>query len=842
MNAVPEFPRREAALLYLAPPDEGGRFGGASNPAQLALRQELELRTAGAETGAFPDSEIVTQRATAFLDSLYDTGGYYARHTAGILASYPQYATREIVSEEGRAVAEIDRNTIALHDVLDHAIRHPQAAAARVSARVGFNPAEAPLVAVDIKKSAIAEANEMFKEVGDQDGLMKAYLFANDASHWELAAQMWRAELTDRITTMMNADTPTERMDRRSGEVLIAVINKTPDLEKYSQAELARILELEGKRLIGLELPPLSRAAEAHNIRGLPAKGLETLWNIQNPPKDNLASTIRDCFEAINFLVPGLYALGYDKLATDLRGAVLERFYPDPNGDAERQHKISEQYSEELGAIVGGLQEREFGRAGLRILSREKTNGGLRQKLASPGYEDLRQAPDGIGYAFIVPNGMTPEAREHFARSYQRRLISSQGPYRIEARHPKGTEDEHTFEAHNRENYQVTNMTFYYYPEGGPAEGVPFEIQVLSEAQAKLKRFDGRYSDLRYKAGQADIPASPGDKESLSHMQKRGEAEHAMMPASTVQSIAECVVTSPGLEYFVFNALYQAVETPDAGGVLVPHELADAARAISSRLAEVSGDPGDLTVLPPTYLAEEQFVKALNLLGLDAREDPNIKNALTFIKESEAGNTRDDGKTPIVEGHLLPTALMALMLARQSGKIWDSELGPTEYMSNVVTAALLHDTVETELQKLKNGGADTEFILQRRKERLFDIANQYGEAVMKAVDAMTLHVEIEDQEMRRSQYRQDVQANEYARYALKPADRWNNHMADIIQLATGQAPPGSALYQKKMRYAAKTDRHQSADFTAAELPDVYRRIHYTLWAFLKSFGYQPEAK
>jgi hypothetical protein len=808
---------------------------------QIDLHEEAARQRA--ETMTVPDSGLVTQRATALLDGLYGTGDYYAIHTAGILRDYPRFAGREIDSEEGQIVAEIDRNTRALHDVLGHLILHPQQAAARL----GFNPDVAPLVAVDIKESAITEVNKMFEEVTDTDGLMKAYLFANDASHWEAAAQMWRAEITDRVLDMVNADKPADRMDRRSGEILLAIINKTPDLDRYDETEIAGVLQREGRRLIGVKFSPLSEATKARNIRGLPAEGEEYYWNITHPPKGNLASTARDGIEAINFIVPGLYAFEYDTLATELRGAVLELFYPDPNGDAERQHRDSEQYFPELEAIIaGGLQEPEFGRVKLEeFFGRVKTNGSLRQKLASPGYEHLHQAPDGNAFSPIVSNETELAETVHFARSYQRWLTSADRPFNIEARHPKGREDRHTFEVHNEAGvpgeYQAIHMTFYYYPEGGPADGVPFEIQILTQEQSKLKRFDENYTDLRYKGGKP--PVIPGDQEDLNHMQKRGKAEHTTMPASTVQSIAEGVVTSPGLkpEHFVFNAFYQAVKTPGAGGVLVPHELG-VAWAIADRLAKVAGEEDDLTLLPPTYLGEEQFVKALNLLGVDARKDQNVARALAFVKQSEAGNTRDDGETPIFEGHLLPTALMAVMLIKQSGKIWDSELSPTEVMSNVVTAALLHDTPEGKLDKLKKQGASAATILQKRREMLYDIAQQYGKDVAEAVDAMTLHVEIEDEETRREQASRDVLANEIAKYAGKPADRGNNHMADLIQLATGQARPGSALYQRKMTYARKTDRQLFADFTAPDMPDAIRRMYYLMWELLKSFGYQPEAK
>jgi hypothetical protein len=381
-------------------------------------------------------------------------------------------------------------------------------------------------------------------------------------------------------------------------------------------------------------------------------------------------------------------------------------------------------------------------------------------------------------------------------------------------------------------------MAFYYYPEDGPSDGVPFEIQVLTHKQHRMKLY-GRWSDLFYKL---DTEFTPDDQPHLDRLAKRGRAEREMAPGSTIQSISEALAISPEIP-FVFNKLFRSVDTAKGQRILVPPGLEGVASELSDGLAQELGESGNLTVLPTAKVSEGQFKDALNMFSRDLARDKNILDALALVKQSEAGNKRTDGLTSTLEGHILPVALSALMQAIQSGKIWDSDkLDPSEYMSNIVTIAILHDYVEAALEGIE----DEETIWQTRQDIIDSIQDRFGTDISEGVAAMTLPMEIKDQDERREQYRRNLQTNGYARI-IKPIDRWQNHVTDLIKLASGLAEAESdldkqILHEQIMAYFAKTDRHQSTDFTSQELSEVYHRVHNTIWQIARHFGYKPEAK
>jgi hypothetical protein len=822
MRAGPEFPGFEALDIYYAPPTDGGGGGRRRHLGQSILPREASLfdddtvgeeevlapegDIADIEELPVPDSDIVSEAVEKFMSDLYHGTDRYANHNDRVLKMLPQY---------NRVAPEVAGMAVALHDFVDHPILHPKKTAAKLG-----------LKAEDIKASALGTFNEILSRVDDQDGLIKAYLFAIDASKWESAAQMWRESAAGRINEVVTAG----KMDEEDGEIVLAAINKDKGiLGAIGKDELAEVLKRASEHLIDLELGAISQGTLNHNIEGLSiVKAPETIDIIENPPPNNPASTFRDCIEAINFFAPALVVLGYPKLAMDLRGAALKWLFDDPNGDAERQNGASQRHFDALQEIVAELREQDFGGLEVDTEARVKHEGSIRAKLASDNYSEVHAVPDGIGFAFIVPDEMGDEEIMQFAESYMEKLTD--GEQKIIAKHPIDTEP--AFEKKERKNgYRAVHMAFYYYPEDDP---VPFEIQVLTQTQHKMKTF-GRWSDLFYKAG---TEYTPEDQRHMDHLAKRGHAEREMAPASTIQSIAEMIAVSPEVPS-IFNKLFRAVDSADGRRLLVPPTLEKLAREIPGLFDRVPGESGDLTVLPADKVSEAQFEEALNMFGLDITKDKNIQKALASVRDPETDNKRRDGITSILEGHLLPTALGAVMLAIQSGKIWDSEkLSPTEYLSNIVTIVLLHDHIEAALEKLTN----RDEILQKRQEMLYEVKRTYGLDIMEGVDAMTLPMEVEDQDERRDQYAQNIRANGYARL-IKPIDRWQNHLTDLIKLvAAKKVRKSSELYKSTMKYFRKTDRHQSADFTAPDLPDVYRRVHRVIWEFAKSFGYQPETK
>lgn len=811
-------PHEMGPSLYHAPAADRGSFGARAG---RLLAKEVSLLDEDLPPEVIPDSDRVSEDVEAFMSQLYGNDRY-TEHNDRILKCYGRYAVREGTSEDDRAAIEIDRMAIILHDFVDHAILNPEKTAPKL---------DEPERGDEIKKEAWDTFNRVLNKVGDQDGLIKALLFAIDASKWEAAARIWRKGATQRIEESVAGG----KIHAYTAKVDYAAVNKTPLLDSIGNEELARVLKTPGNIniFLDLKLEAISEGTLDHNIQGLFLKALETLDIIEHPPKDNPASTWRDCIEAINFFVPALATLGYKELAMDLRGAALKWLYDDPNGDAERQHRVSDRYFDDVKGIVTGLRKQRFGDLEINVEQRVKREGSLRAKLASKDYEELHEVPDGIGFSFIVPDEMSGSEMEQFAQSYMDSLTD--GTYRIIAKHPNDNEE--AFERKKQESgYEAVHMAFYYYPEDGSGAGVPFEIQVLTKTQNRMKLY-GRSSDLFYKSGTSYDPV---DQPHLDHLAKRGQAEREMAPGSTIHSISEALSLwpdSPDIDIpFVFNKLFRSVDLADGQRILVPHELEELASSLSAELAETFDGGEGLTVLPATKVNEAQFMEALRMFDVELPGDKNILDALTLVRHSEAGKLRADKLAFTLEGHILPTALSALILTMQSGKIWESEkLGPKEFMSNIVSIAILHDYVEAALEKYKD--ADVGTITQKRHDILLGIKLTFGVEIMEGVDALTSPLEITDQHERREQYSRNTQANAYARL-IKPADRWQNHITDLVKLATGQAD--SAVYEEAMTYFAKTDRYQSDAFTSEDLSHVYARAHEVVWQFARHFGYRPK--
>ncbi|HEY5442773.1 MAG TPA: hypothetical protein VIJ68_04505, partial [Candidatus Saccharimonadales bacterium] len=683
--------------IHYAPADDRGRrFGPRRLLGQRLLRDQIEEidPLAGENNGATPDSDKV---GALIDDSMYEFLGTdrSAEHNTRILESYRRFAPR-------RGVGEVDRMAILMHDFVHKRILEPKRTALQLDPELEPGSAETAIRAVDIKEEALTEFEKIQNAVGDQDGLMKAYLFAIDTAKWEEAARPWRPGATAKIDALVKEKKLTENEAR----ILKAAVHKTDELDDMDIDELTRVLKDKGALLVDLKIGDIFETTVKYNVRGLFFKALETMDNIKNPPAGNPASTFRDCIEALSFFAPALGLHGYKELAAELRGAALEWLFDDPNGDVKRQHDSSQRHFSTVRNIAIETKEKMFSHIPLEDTeARLKTEGSGREKKAKPKYLEVHELPDTIGIAFVVPDTMSPKDMLRFAQNYMGAL--TWGPHRIVARHPVDTDP--AFEHVQKKNdYNAINLSFYYYPDEG--DPVPFEVQILTKTQSAMKTY-GKWSDWHYKN---DTEFVPPDQPLMDHMAKRGKAERELEPASTVQSIAEEVSKSPELPVFVFNKLFRAI---DANGqrLLVPIALQEKATELADMLTDGLGEEGDLTVLPAAYLSKAQFADALSLLGVDINKDQNILNALELVKR-EARNKRSDGKTSVLEGHLLPVALAAVMLAVQSGEIWNSDkLRPDEYISNIVTIALLHDYVEAELDLLKDKGYNSGLILQKRE-------------------------------------------------------------------------------------------------------------------------------
>ncbi|HSW84987.1 MAG TPA: hypothetical protein VLF79_00020 [Candidatus Saccharimonadales bacterium] len=823
-------PLEQGPSFYYAPPNDGGRIGDFYSrifARDVSVKEEpLDPYD---QIDHISDSERATVMAEEFLFGLY-TEDRYGLHIDRVLRYHDRYISRDGFGEDDQVAIEVERSSIALHDLVDHAVLNP----AKVADRIGREPDDA----TEIKEDGLNCFNKILNQVDDQESLIQAFMFAIDASKWEKAARIWRTGANNRID-QLEAD---GELHPYTSKILRAAINKDPEiLSAIYPEELTRVLKENVNVFLDLKLEAISETAINHNVEGLYLKALETLDIIEHPPEDNPASTWRDCIEAINFFVPALATLGYKQLAMDLRGAALMWLIDDPNGNAKRQHELAVKHFGEVNNAVNEIVEyyldNDFNVDELIVEQRIKTEGSTRAKLAESKYVDCKQIPDGIGFAFVMFDTMDYRTMEKFAQNYMNRLLSAN--FNIVARHPKG---DAAFDPVRRSaedgGYQAIHMTFYYFPENGSGEGVPFEIQVLTQAQQKLKLY-GPSTDLFYKyeaknvlSHQFSARYTDLDQPHLDHLGRRGDAEREMAPGSTVQSISEVISQTPELRPFVFNKLYRSIDFSGNRRILIPRELEDLAFDLTDELVEIFKQEEGLIVLPTSKLSLSQFNESIGLFSRDLTRNENVINALQLVGQSEAGQAfREDGITTAIEGHILPTALSALMLAIQSGKIWESDnVKPSEYMANIVTVAVLHDYVEGELDKHKG---DFKALRQVRHAVLTKLGRQYGSEIMKGVDALTLPLEIADEHLRREQYRRNVQSNGYARI-IKPADRWQNHITDMVKLVNNNYSHESDSYKQIMKYFSKSDNYPFLD---PELSAIYKRVHDTIWLFAKNFGH-----
>ena len=772
-----------------------------------------------------PDHELVRRVVEGFLRREYGTDRHPA-HNERILASNAAHAQKGDEALHDPRTRAIDTMAVRLHDFVPDLMLSP-AATARTVTKLDRPNAEAGR----LRHLASAVFDVVQGHVQDREALTQAYMFTIDGAVWESAARGWRPGASGRVGELVAA----QAFTRREGLILQAAINKTAALGGFEPAEVEEVLKTRGRELMGLRLRDISNASE-HNIRGLSIiKAPEAEDGLRNPPSGNPAAIFRDAIEALSFYVPALWglsyrqrghsALGYQQQADDLRGAGLEYFYPDRNGYAELQHHLSREHFQDIVVPCLNLLKTDFSREPVvDTEARLKSAGSIRKKLHEPDYEGVAMVPDGVGLAFIMDDKMTYAELVQFARAYQARLAEDP---QFEPGHPAGKE---AFEEVRRSSgYEAVHMTGYYRPyAGNPDYIVPVEIQVLTEQQHQDKMYSRPSYLFYHQEGGPDY--SEEAQRHLDYLARRGRAEREMAPGSTIRSIATMNILVPKLEA-VFNELYSSIKSPYGAHVLVPKGLEAAVHQLDP---EILGPADSLTVLPAVYVTEQQFMRALSLLDQDLVHDSKVAKALQLVKEAEAGATRDDEKTPVLEGHILPATLTALTLAIQSGKVIDSkEFSPTEYMSIVATVSLLHDYVEKHLQDVPKKA-----IVQEREKLLAYVEQEFGPTVRKGVAAMTVPLEIEDRFERHEQYTAQIESNEFA-LADKPPDRLQNHVSDLVLFASGKLEVASPEGQRKLAYLAKTDRHLSRLFAA--LPGPYARSHAIVWALAEQeLGYQPE--
>ena len=811
-------------ILY-APPDDRGQTRQDIEAGQLVL--------AGMES-QYGDYEIVRTGTEDFMSELHGSTRH-SEHNRRILDYLDEYSQRDPLFAQNQGPGEYTNDPIRLavtvHDFVEHTILNPGTTANKQGC--GDEPDE-------LKTKALAKLQELHNTIKDKDSLEKAVLFSIDASKWETAvAQTGRFAAAERVRGMFEEG----EIDGSEHLILRAAIENNRDIlqdERYKD-RVGDVLKRHS--LLDLDLETISEGTLKYNLEGLILKGVETLDILRNPPADNPASTYRDCIEVLNFFVPALTALGFKKLAADLRGSALEFFYDDVNDYAQDQRQKAVKHFDDIKKIVSGVREGQFGGLDIDEDSRIKTEGSMREKRYRRQYEDsITMVPDGVGFAFIVPDGTSRAEIEMFGEAYRQELMRDP---RFIAKHPNS---EPTFEfkevkrdegsGRSLGGYSALNMNFYYQANEGSGDEVSFEIQVMTREQADLKLY-GKTSDLLYKAGK---PYDPDKQEYFDNLRRRAQAVRETLSGSTIYSITELVATSPEIPS-VFNELFRVIEMSDGGRIMAPIELEDKVKDFMDKDAHRFESNGELTILPPTHVTEKQLLRGLKMLNPKLATDPGIWRAILIAKDAEEGAKRGDGKTGVLEGHIFGVALATAMLATQSGQQWESDsVNHHDFIANRVIAAILHDYVEKAMDDVKDGDQQ----ITMRVSTLFVIKTKFGDEIRDAVDALTLPVEIGEEKDRREanaiaifgvQDDDTKNGNDIAK-DVKTEDRLQNHVSDLFRLVNkGQNIDGEAI-EWIYNYFRKSDNHLSPRLIGASRNEVYRRQHKLIWLLAESLGYQ----
>ncbi len=185
---------------------------------------------------------------------------------------------------------------------------------------------------------------------------------------------------------------------------------------------------------------------------------------------------------------------------------------------------------------------------------------------------------------------------------------------------------------------------------------------------------------------------------------------------------------------------------------------------------------------------------------------------------------RKDGE-PTLEGHLLPTAINAAVLAAISGEHLSGTELPSEFLAKTITAALLHDAIEAS----DNGETDQKIT---RK----DISGRFGDDIGETVWSLTTFSkdEIPDENTRRTKYAEKIASNSKA-FLIKLSDRMQNHQTDLVRLNEGV---DEKVKGKIFDYFKKTDTYLSELFDT--MPGEYKRVKDLIWNIAEHFGYESD--
>ncbi len=653
-------------------------------------------------------------------------------------------------------------------------------------------------------------------QVSDRYTLQYAIGCGISASLWEEeVGEAWRSE----VATLFN--------DRPEHERKMLIAASDPKEARKINIDI-RVLKSAGIRRF--DTTALRRSMLKRDVEAPAINLIEFIDNFDNPPPNNPASTHRDCIETLTALGPATSLYGMTSLSSEGRGKALEFFYDDPEIVAKGriQHELSVTYIDLLedtvitpaidGAIADILEsealeelvrteivsdyrtdylEAEIQQHGSR---RVKSVGSISKKHAVKFKDKANsQVSDGIGYKRLLPDYFDEETVHAFAEAVAARITASGHNGSIELRHP--VEGEPAFEDlinnPRSSGYRSIHLAFMAHIDG---ETVPFELHILRHKDEKGNTYDWAAHDL-FKTG------VEGTKQIVDDLRTIGPRAKHVRDKSANQVLNpngwfEMIKRLPELDT-PMHEIYSLVEIGNAR-ILLPNGLADFAR----ETLQDAGLEGDI-FLPPENLTKTQFIDLVCSIDPDLRDDPQITRALELLESLELP-FRHNGVSQL-EGHLMPAAFHGALMAAQTAMHWGSDGNPTEYLSDNITALLLHDSVE-----------DLAAVSQAL------ITEKYSAAVSGLVLPMTSLSHITDEDTRRAANAQQLADNPLA-LIMKISDRMQNHITDISYLVKTKEPSKSAL-SFIFSYFKKTDKQLTKKFDAQPMPDEYHQVHQMIMA------------
>ncbi len=645
----------------------------------------------------------------------------------------------------------------------------------------------------------------------------------------------------------------------------------TPGIDVRKVKEVlhkTQILDLDGSLLIS--------TLRRYEYQSVVVKSAELMDYLQTRRQrdERPAEVWLKCEKALSFYAPFLYLCGYEEMAAELQGLAHEFFFDDNKrvrDEALKQRDIALFHQTDVNALVKNTVGVAFGPDDgiVSSKSRVKSLGSYERKLteimgdesptsalgdlalASAGVTEYRIS-DGIASRIILEDDVfTAETAAAIAVRVNvcLGLVCQVYGYEIKKWHVKGVDKADRDYVNNpKENgYMAYHLNYMLtLPDGSE---VPFEVQILNKTMDKVNSHGNASHVVNYKdtSGITDDTQHLGyqDLDYLSTFEGRSlhlDRAHARVARDIYShhsmlnpnSLAYLLTAFPKLP----TSLHE-VYGVNSDGNLVPRELAD----ITVEEEDFSEVVDERLYLPPNHLSVEQFKDLIGLLDVTFYNDPDIQVAINWIQELEAADPdnfrRRDGSSSL-EGHLLPTAYYAALLATASGRRWGSEQDEVHFMKSTIIAGILHDLFEDHYFAPEKRA---EAIV--RTERLFNTeatpdrpSSTLGTDVVELITAVTLP-NIADESERRIVYTRqliDSQRTHSRALFLKLADRIQNHTQDVIRLLHISQSPGEpmekqAKIDKIDDYFIKTEEHlmNAFDGLKNQYP-VYGYARAYLWA------------